>query len=80
MPAQSDAPSAWTLSDVDGTKHAGEFVERDWLAVDRHILDASDESRRDRQRCLHRRLCSAAGHGCVNCFTSCLGFNTTWSE
>lgn len=78
MPAQSDAPSAWTLSDVDGTKHTGELVERDGLTVDRHVLDASDESGCDRERCLHRGLCSAAGHGCVNTFIFSPGFNPTW--
>lgn len=72
MPAQSGAPSAWTLSDVDGAKHTGEFVERDGLAVDRQVLDASGESRRDRGRCLHHRLCSAMGHSCVNSFILCL--------
>lgn len=80
MPAQSDAPpSAWTLSDVDSAEHAGLFVERDGLAVDRHILDASNESRCDRKRCLRRGICSAAGHSRVNCLTLSLGLSTIWS-
>ena len=49
--------SAGTLSEVDRTEHSRQPVERDRVAVDPQVLDASHEGRCDGEHLLHQHLC-----------------------